>query len=341
MMVSMPIHDGPRRIVIVAYEGAQGLDVTGPAEVFSIASRLALARGSEAPYAVEVVAPRGGVMRSSGGIPLAADRSIRGCRGPIDTLVVAGGAGIQHAAEDASLVRWVAAAAGRSRRVASVCTGAFLLAAAGLLDGHRATTHWAACDELQQRYPEVEVEPDSIYVRDGELWTSAGVTTGMDLALAIVEEDLGQEAALEVARWLVIFVQRPGGQSQFSSHLRTQRAERQPLRDLQAWIADNLGADLRVETLAERAHMSPRNFARAFRREVGLTPGAYVEAVRIERAKQRLERGAAPVESIARDCGFGTPETMRRAFGRTLGVAPADYRARFRRRPEPAREGRR
>ena len=329
-------HGEPRRVVIVAYEGVQSLDVVGPAEVFSGASRLARASGRDVPYSVEVVAHGGGVVRAGSGIRLEPDCSTRACRGPIDTLVVAGGMGADQAAEDASLVRWVGAAAGRSRRVASVCTGAFVLAAAGLLDGRRATTHWASCDELSRRHPKVEVDPDSIYVRDGELWTSAGVTSGMDLALAMVEEDVGHEAVLEVARWLVVFVQRPGGQSQFSSHLSAQRADREPLRELQSWIADNLDADLRVEALAERAHMSPRNFARAFRREVGLTPAAYVEAVRVERAKQRLERGSAPVESVARDCGFGTAETMRRAFGRRVGVAPADYRARFRRLPEPA-----
>jgi transcriptional regulator GlxA family with amidase domain len=324
----------PRRIVIVAYEGVQILDVTGPAEVFSAASRLAPDRR----YTVEIVAPGGGAVRSSGGVRLEADRSTAACRGAIDTLVVAGGVGALDAAADASLVRWITAAAGRSRRVASVCTGAFVLAATGLLDGRRATTHWASCQALARRHPAVEVEPDSIYVRDSDLWTSAGVTTGMDLALAMVEEDLGHEAALEVARWLVIFVQRPGGQSQFSSHLSAQRAEREPLRELQSWIADHLDEDLRVEALAERVHMSPRNFARAFRREVGLTPGAYVEAVRIERAKQRLERGTAPVESVARDCGFGSAETMRRAFGRRVGVAPAAYRARFRRAGLPARD---
>lgn len=322
--------------MILAYEGVQSLDVTGPAEVFSGASLLHAAESGAAPYTVEVVTPDGDTVRASSGIQLRPDRSTAGTRGPIDTLVVAGGSGVRRAVEDAALVRWVGAAAGRSRRVASVCSGSFLLAAAGLLDGRRATTHWASCEALSRRHPEIEVDPDAIYVRDGELWTSAGVTTGMDLALAMVEEDLGHETALEIARWLVIFVQRPGGQSQFSSHLSAQRAEREPLRDLQAWIADNLDQDLRVEALAERAHMSPRNFARAFRREVGLTPGAYVEAVRIERAKQRLERGVDPVEAVALDCGFGTAETMRRAFGRRVGVAPSAYRARFRRQPEPA-----
>lgn len=330
MMRAMTAPQPPRRIVVLAFEGVQSLDVIGPAEVFASASRLAEVAGRERPYEVEVVTAGGATVRSSGGIQIAPDRSTGGCRGAIDTLIVAGGVGAREAANDAALLRWTKRAAERSRRVSSVCVGAFILAAAGLLDGRRATTHWASCADLGQLHPEVEVEPDSIFVRDGALWTSAGVTAGMDLALAMVEDDLGQEAALEVARWLVIFVQRPGGQSQFSSHLSAQRAEREPLRELQAWIADHLDADLRVEALADRTHMSPRNFARAFRREVGLTPGAYVEAVRIERAKQRLERGAEPVEQVARACGFGTAETMRRTFLRLVRTSPTEYRRRFR-----------
>jgi transcriptional regulator GlxA family with amidase domain len=321
----------PRRVVIVAFEAVQSLDITGPAEVFAGVSRLAEGRDEPPPYSVEVVAPKRGTLRTTGGVEITADRSLAGCRGPIDTLIVSGGAGAQTAAEDPALRRWLVRASLRSRRVASVCTGALVLAAAGLLDGRRATTHWATCEQLAAAHPEVQLEPDAIFVRDGNFWTSAGVTTGMDLALAMVEEDLGHDAALEIARYLVVFMQRPGGQAQFSTHLTAQSAERAPLRDLQAWIADNLGADLRVEALAERVHMSPRSFARAFANEVGLPPGAYVEAVRIERAKQQLEHGVKPVEAIADECGFGSAETMRRAFGRRVGVAPAEYRARFRR----------
>ncbi len=196
------------------------------------------------------------------------------------------------------------------------------------------TTHWAACGELERRHPEVDVDPKPIFVRDGAVWTSAGVTAGIDLALALVEEDLGPEVPREVARWLVVFLQRPGGQAQFSSHLASGLAAREPLRELQAWMADNLDEDLRVETLAARAAMSPRNFARAFRRETGLTPAAYVEALRVEAARQRLERGAEPVDIVAHRAGFGTPETMRRAFARRVGVPPAEYRARFTRAPD-------
>jgi transcriptional regulator GlxA family with amidase domain len=322
----------PNRVVILAYPGVQPLDVVGPAEVFSGADAIA---GGGA-YRVEVVAPRADpIMTRSSGYGLAPLKATAQCRGPIDTLLVAGGFGAREVQGDRELVTWIRRAAGRSRRVASVCTGAFLLAAAGLLEGRRATTHWAACGELQRVYPEVEVDPDPIFVRDGELWTSAGVTSGMDLAFALVEEDLGPEIARETARWLVLFLQRPGGQSQFSSHLEARTAERRPLRELQGWMADHLDADLRVEVLAERASMSPRNFARAFRRETGLTPGTYVEQLRVEAARQRLERTSDPVERVAAACGFGTPETMRRAFARRVGAAPAVYRARFRRVPEP------
>ncbi|MGA8803441.1 MAG: helix-turn-helix domain-containing protein, partial [Solirubrobacterales bacterium] len=235
----------------------------------------------------------------------------------------------------ADLIRWIRSAARRSRRVTSVCSGSFLLARAGLLEGKTVTTHWASTAELARRHPELKVDPKPIFVRDGDVWTSAGVTSGMDLSLALVEEDLGRKIAMEVARWLVLFLQRPGGQAQFSSHLQTQLAERRPLRELQSWIADNLDADLRVESLAERASMSGRNFARFFRRETGMTPAAYVEVLRVERARQLLEEASDPVELVAAQCGFGTPETMRRAFARRVGSTPAEYRSRFRRNPTP------
>jgi transcriptional regulator GlxA family with amidase domain len=327
----------PRRVVILAFPGVQPLDVVGPAEVFATAGALA-----GAAYEVEVVAQSAEPVRGSrsGGYGLAPARTTAQCRGPIDTLVVAGGAGVFSAEKDESLVRWVRSASRRSRRVTSVCSGSFLLAAAGLLEGRTVTTHWSVCGELARRHPELTVDPNPIFVHDGDVWTSAGVTSGMDLALALVEEDLGREVALEVARWLVLFLQRPGGQAQFSSHLSGQVAERRPLRELQRWIADNLVEDLRVEALADRAHMSPRNFARAFRRETGMTPAAYVEELRVERARQVLEEGDEPVELISARCGFGTPETMRRAFARRVGVSPAAYRARFQRiHPERTREG--
>jgi transcriptional regulator GlxA family with amidase domain len=312
-----------RRVVIVAFEGVEPLDVVGPAEVFFTAARL-----RPPSYAVEVVAPTAKPLRASS-VSLAPDRAIASCRGPIDTLVCAGGTGVREAARNEALIRWLRAAAERSRRVASVCTGAFLLARAGLLDGRRATTHWSACAALAKRYPEIRVEPDPIFVEDGGVYTSAGVTAGMDLALALVDEDLGRDVALEVARWLVLFLRRPGGQSQFSAQLAAQAAVREPLQELQAWIPDNLNSDLSVPALARRASMSERNFARAFRREVGMTPAAYVETSRVESARIALESSGDPIDLIARRTGFGTVETMRRAFRRRLGVSPGDYRNRF------------
>ena len=319
-----------RRIAILAFDGVQNLDVTGPFEVFSTADRL---RGG-GEYSVEIVAPHKGPVRTGSGLTIVPDRATAGVRGPIDTLVVAGGTGVLEAMKDERLVAWIKRTATRARRVTSVCSGAFLLAEAGLLDGRRAATHWASAKDLARRYPEVEVDPDSIYVREGNVWTSAGVTAGMDLALALVEEDLGRKTALETARWLVVFVKRPGGQSQFSSHLRAQLADRRPIRELQEWMAANLAGDLSVPALAARAAMSERNFARAFSREVGMTPAAYVEALRVDHARLRLESSGQKLEAVAHDCGFGTVETMRRAFHRRLGVGPAAYRSRFKPRLE-------
>ncbi len=316
----------PQRIVIVAFPDCQALDLVGPLEVFQGARR-----SDPEAYAVEVVSPGGAPFATSSGLRVTPAHSTAQLRGPIDTLVVCGGWGVVAAERDESFIRWLRGAAKRSRRVASVCTGAFLLARAGLLDGRRATTHWSACDDLARRYPDVDVEGDAIFVHDDGVWTSAGVTAGMDLALALVEDDLGRDIALQIARWLVLFIQRPGGQSQFSAQLAVQHAERRPLRELQAWIADHPAADLRVEALAARAAMSPRNFARAFQREVGATPAAYVESVRVDAARRALADGGDTVEAVARACGFGTPETMRRSFHRRLGVGPVAYRARFRR----------
>lgn len=315
----------PKKVVIVVYPGVQALDLAGPTEVFWAAGQIA-----RRPYDLTIAASKAETFSTTSGLLIKPHRTLRGLRGPIDTLLVAGGIGTAEAERDQSLIRGVRQAAGRSRRVASVCTGSLILARAGLLDGRRATTHWASCEQLATRYPSIEVERDAIFVRDGDLWTSAGVTAGMDLALAMVEEDLGREVALEVARWLVLYVQRPGGQSQFSVQLAAQSSEYEPVRELQGWIADHLGGDLSVDALARRANMSPRNFARVFRREVGMTPAAYVETARVESAQRELETTKAGFDAIARRCGFGTTDTMRRAFQRRLGVKPGDYRARFR-----------
>jgi len=309
-----------RRIAVLALPGLQTLDVAGPVEVLHAAGG----------YEVEVVAPGGGPVATSSGLALGA-APLPGETDPthpLDTLIVAGGEGTR--APGADTLAYVRAAAPRARRVASVCTGAFVLAAAGLLDGRRATTHWAWCDALARRHPAVTVDPEPIWVRDGDVWTSAGVTAGIDLALALVADDLGADAALRVARELVVFLQRPGGQAQFSAGLAARPAARLPLRELQGWIADHLGEDLGVARLAERAQMSERSFQRAFRRETRTTPAAYVEGLRVERACMVLESTATPVDAVARQCGFGSVETMRRAFHRRLGVGPAAYRSRFR-----------
>jgi len=316
---------------MVAFHDAQILDITGPLEVFGLAGRmLTEERGWSAPaYSVEIAAAKAGPFATSSGIRLIADRPLASVRGPIDTLIVAGGRGTGAALRDRALIGWLRGSAGRTRRLCSVCTGAFLLAEAGLLDGLSATTHWRQCERLAADYPAVSVETDPIFVRAGRIFTSAGVTAGIDLALALLEEDQGREVALAVARELVMFLRRPGGQSQFSVQLSAQVADREPIRDLQRWMADHLGADLSVDALARRAAMSPRNFARVFMREVGVTPGEFVENLRVEAARRRLEESVEGVDSIASACGFGTRESMRRAFLRTLHVPPSAYRSRF------------
>ena len=321
-----------RRIVLVAFPGAQILDVTGPLEVFSNANRQAREHrpGLPDPYRVELAATRRGPIETSSGVALVAQHALRTLRGPIDTLLIAGGEGTQTALRDEDLIAWIRRAGPRARRLASVCSGAFLLAHAGLLDGRRATTHWRSCDLLARLYPKVRVEVDPIFVRHGRVYTSAGVCAGLDLALALVEEDLGRETALAVAQHLVVFLKRPGGQSQFSAQLRAQLPERETLRDLEAWIAEHPEADLSVGSLAARVAMSPRNFARVFARDIGTTPARYVEHARVEAARRRLEESDASIDKVAETCGFGSAETLRRAFQRGLSVSPSDYRDRFR-----------
>jgi transcriptional regulator GlxA family with amidase domain len=318
-----------RSIVIVAFDQALLLDVAGPLQVFASTRDRAAACGLPDPYALTVVAPGGGAVTTSSGLAILA-APLEALRGkPIDTLIAVGGLGSRQAMHDPGLIRWIARRARRARRVCSVCTGAFLLAAAGLLDGKRVTTHWWAADELRQRFPRITVDPDPIFLRAGKIWTSAGVTAGIDLALALVEEDLGRAVALDVARHLVVFLKRPGGQSQFSALLAAQAQDDGGFVALHQWMAQHLAEDLRVEVLAERAGMSPRNFARVYARRVGATPAKTVERLRLEAARRALEEGARPVETIARACGFGDEERMRRSFLRQLGVPPSQYRQRF------------
>jgi len=316
-----------RRVVFVGFDDFQILDLTGPFEVFSMASRIA--RGPSPAYRSELVTVSGDPVRASCGLEIRPDRALSGVTGRIDTLVVIGGLGTRAALESSELVEWIARSARRSRRVVSVCSGTYLLAAAGLLDGKRATTHWAECDRLARSFPLVAVERDPIFVHDGDVWTSAGVTAGMDLALALVEDDLGAETARAVARELVMFVQRPGGQAQFSTQLAAQRPKASALAAIDSWIPDHLDEDLAVSTLAARCAMSPRHFARAFRVEFGVTPGSYVAAMRVEAARRLLETSGRGLGDIARVCGFGTIETLHRSFKRALGVTPGQYRDRF------------
>jgi transcriptional regulator GlxA family with amidase domain len=330
----MPPAHSPRQIAILVFPGVQSLDLTGPLEVFSAAQRLvdASARGARG-YEIRILSRDGAPLRTSSGLTITPHAALHESRGPIDTLIVAGGDGHAAASRDQALLRWIARASARARRTASVCTGAFLLAAAGLLDGRRATTHWASARALERAYPLVQVDPDPIFVRDGSIWTSAGVTAGMDLALALVEDDLDRDAALLIARHLVLFLRRPGNQSQFSATLVAQQPERDALREIQRSVLENVAGDHRVEAMAARAHMSPRHFARAFRSETGVTPARYVERVRLEAARRRLEDTPEPIAAVAAACGFGTAETMRRVFIRALEVAPAEYRRRFQVRP--------
>ncbi|MFD8231301.1 GlxA family transcriptional regulator [Streptomyces sp. NPDC059696] len=310
-----------RRIVFVVFDGFQSLDLTGPHEVFH----------SAGAYACEVVATRAGPVRSAGGLIVQAAHGVHDLDpAGTDTLVVVGGQGVDRAREDAELLAWVTAAAAGARRVASVCSGVLLLAAAGLLDGRRVATHWARAEQVAREHPEVRVDRDPIFVRDGRIWTSAGVTAGMDLALALVEDDLGRDTAHEVARRLVLFLRRPGGQSQFSVALWSRQPATDPVRAAVTAIHADPGARHDIAGLAAHAGLSPRHLQRRFTAELGLPPAAYVERVRVEAARRALTDGDEPVEAIARRCGFVTAETLRRTFHRRLGVTPSDYRARFR-----------
>lgn len=324
---------GPMRIAMLAFPEVQVLDVMGPLEVFSRTSRWMKDQGRarEHLYEVEILGPKRGPFLTSSGLRLYADRGIAEVEGGIDTLMVAGGVGVARCRSQAPLLAWIRGQAKQVRRLASICTGAFLLAEAGLLKGKRATTHWNHCPDFARAFPDIQLEPDTIFVRQGSLYTSGGVTAGMDLALALVEEDLGRDVALAVARELVMFLKRPGGQSQFSAQLSVQLAEQAPLRELQAYIQEHPEADLSIERLARRVAMSPRNFARLFAKEVGMTPARFVAAVRVESARRMLEESAESLESICGRCGLGTPESMRRAFMRSLGIPPGQYRERFNR----------
>jgi transcriptional regulator GlxA family with amidase domain len=316
-----------RVIEVLAYPAVQLLDVTGPVQVFASANDIVAEAGGTPPYLLRVIAKGGASVIASAGIELASNPLPR-IGAALDTLMIAGGPGIEAASADPALLKWVRERAKTARRVASVCTGAFMLAASGLLDGRRATTHWSCCAELARRFPAVRVLSDPIFVRDGTVWTSAGVTAGIDLALALVEEDLGRAVALAVARYLVVFLKRPGGQAQFSTTLSLQSAE-DKFGALHEWIARHLSDDMSLPILASQAGMSERSFSRRYVEATGLTPVHAVERLRVEAARRLLSESRLPVKRISQRCGFGSEETMRRSFLRLLATTPQDYRARF------------
>jgi transcriptional regulator GlxA family with amidase domain len=315
---------------MVAYDQAQILDITGPLEVFSRASRLLIEQGrARTPmYEVEILANSTGPLRTSSGLELLVRRTISSA-GPLDTLLVTGGVGFDAASRDKSMLAQIRRLARRARRVGSICNGAVVLAATGLLAGRAATTHWAYCDRLGATEPSARVNSNAIYVKDGNVYTSAGVTAGMDMALAMVEEDWGRALAIAVAQQLVMFLKRPGGQSQFSRLLAAQAHEGSNFEELVTWIQEHPGAELDVTTLSKRAHMSARTFARRFRSECGATPAAFVSNIRVEAARRLLEDASAPLKEIARRCGFNDEQSLRRNFRRVTGIHPADYRKRF------------
>jgi transcriptional regulator GlxA family with amidase domain len=317
---------------MLAYDGAQSLDVTGPLEVFALASRQALEDlpGSRPLYELRLVGVDTRPVLLACGLRMLPDFAYPDLPACTDTLLVAGGMGqaLDRVRANRSLVRWLSDAASRARRVASICSGALLLAECGLLDGREATTHWSDVRELRERYPRVDVQPDAIYTRDGEIWTSAGITAGMDLALAMVEADHGRALALAVAKRMVLQARRSGGQSQLSRQLQALEHP-DPFATLDGWIRANLYRRLDVSQLAERVHMSPRHFTRRFGAQFGTTPQKYVEQLRIEAAKPLLESSGKDVQRIADECGFGSAEAMRRAFLRHTGRPPIRYRTRF------------
>ena len=321
-----------RRIVFVAGPGTEILDLVGPLQVFARASDIYRQNNSGAPiYSIEVVSISPvRSLTANCGLRFHADKTFRQLRGKIDTLLVAGGDAIEQNKINPEGVRWLKQIAKRARRVGSVCTGAMLLARAGLLDGRRVTTHWNWCETLVRRAPRADVDPDPIFVRDENIYTSAGVTTGMDLALALVEEDYGSRLALQAARNLVLYLRRPGGQSQFSAALSLQATDRKPLRELEAWVLEHLDTPLTVPDLAQHLAMSPRNFARVFTREMKTTPAKFVERLRVEAARRRLEESQNSMETIANECGFGSVNSMRNVFQRTLKISPGQYRRHFR-----------
>lgn len=319
----------PHHVVMLAYPDAQLLDIAGPLEVFARAARWLHdhAPFASPSYTVEITAAKAGPVRMSNGLEVTAPRAYDEVE-RLDTLLISGGVGFRAPAGDERLLEWLRAQSTRVRRIGSVCTGAMVLAAAGLLSGRRATTHWAYCDELSAMAPDCEVDSNALYICSDNVMTSAGVTAGMDLALAIVEEDWGKATALAVAQELVIYRKRPGGQGQFSRYLEAERRDDR-FGKVQIWMLEHLAEDLSVERLADQAGMSERHFSREFKERIGVSPAKYVLLLRVEEARRRLESGSASLKVVARDCGFADEQNLRRAFRKMVGVLPNEYRARF------------
>ncbi len=324
----------PTRVAMLTYDGVNLIDVSGPLQAFQTAGRLAREAGLPTPYELRILSAAGGAVTTSPGLPIVTEPLEALDGQPIDTLIVPGGTLNGQPVTPPDLVAWLRRRGPEVPRPCSVCTGAFLLAAAGLLDGRRAATHWDWATRLKERHPAVQVDADPIFIKDGPVWTSAGVTAGIDLTLALVEADLGHALAIATARQLVVFMKRPGGQSQFSVPLSAQGAPDGAFHDLHAWIAAHLHEDLRIERLAEQAGMSPRTFARVYVAKLGRTPARTVQAMRLEAACNALERTGAPLKRIAADAGFGDEQTLRRVFQKLYGITPTEYRARFSRHAE-------
>jgi transcriptional regulator GlxA family with amidase domain len=319
-----------RNVVLLGYQGVQALDVVGPFDVFSAASLLLAGRGrADEGYAPVLASADGTAVATLTGLEFVS-KPLPDPASPIDTVLLPGGMGIDRARADHATIDWIRAVGGRANRVVSVCSGAFLAAEAGLLDGCIATTHWASAEQLAGEYPRVTVDPEPIFVRSSDrVWTAAGVTAGIDLSLALVEDDFGTEIAQSVARWLVMYLRRPGGQTQFAPPVWMPRARRRPIRAVQERIEAEPGAAHSISELARHAAMSPRHFTRVFTAEVGESPGAYVERIRTDAARRQLTETDDTVTTIAARCGFGTAETMRRNFVRRVGVSPDHFRKTF------------
>lgn len=325
-----------RQIAMLVYSDCLLIDAVGPMEVFTFANTALQLMGrispSESVYTLSIIAEQSGPVKTSSGMRIVADKGYADVNDGIDTLMIAGASHdsyLDRAIKNALMQNWLIYMMPKVRRMVSICTGALILAEAGLLNGRKATTHWMYCDQLALMYQNIQVEPDKIFVRDGNVYTSGGVTAGIDLALSLVEEDWGWEVASLAARGMLIFMRRSGGQSQFSSYIFNQAKSRKDFRELQAWIVSNCEADLSVERLSQHMNMSPRNFSRLFFQEVGTTPAKFVERIRLEAARNMMIQTDQSVESVAIKCGFNTSEQMRRSFQRILKTTPQDYRGKF------------